>query len=211
MVQCVTVCCSVLQCVAVCFHVFEGREKVHRAPARVAATHCNTPQHTATHCNTLATHHNTLQHTATHCSTLQHTAAHCYSCIGCMHMHTAHVWYLRFARWQVRGEERCTERPLVSTKSLKTPGRPMRLRYMRSSGSYTTASALHLNESWHVRMSHGTYMNESWHTYMRSSGSYATHYTTGSTHECVVSHMNVSCHIHEIERVVHYRQRAAFE
>ena len=33
----------------------------------VAATHCNTLQHTATHCNT-------LQHTATHCNTLQHTA-----------------------------------------------------------------------------------------------------------------------------------------
>ena len=32
----------------------------------IAATHCNTLQHTATHCNT-------LNHTATHCNTLQHT------------------------------------------------------------------------------------------------------------------------------------------
>jgi len=30
----------------------------------MAATHCNTLQHTATHCNT-------LQHTVTHCNTLQ--------------------------------------------------------------------------------------------------------------------------------------------
>jgi len=66
----------------------------------LAATHCNTLQHTAIHCNTLqrtathcntlqhtatqvirrwlaATHCNTLQHTATHCNTLQHTATHC--------------------------------------------------------------------------------------------------------------------------------------
>jgi len=50
----------------------------------LAATHCNTLQHTATHCNTLqhtATHLcfrcRWLQHTATHCNTLQHIATHC--------------------------------------------------------------------------------------------------------------------------------------
>jgi len=72
--------------------------------ASLAATHCNTLQHTAAHCNTLqtarhcnkgwicgvhlslalfftlrhtVTHCNTLQHTMTHCNTLQHTATHC--------------------------------------------------------------------------------------------------------------------------------------
>jgi len=46
----------------------------------VAATHCNTLQHTATRCNTLqhaATRCNTLQHAATRCNTLQHAATHC--------------------------------------------------------------------------------------------------------------------------------------
>jgi len=87
--QCVAVCCSVLQCV--CCSVLQS------------ATLCNTLQHSATLCNTLqhtatrmprivvapccsvlqcvccsvlqsATLCNTLQHTATHCNTLQHTA-----------------------------------------------------------------------------------------------------------------------------------------
>ena len=58
----------------------------------IAATHCNTLQHTATHCNTLqhtATPCNTLQHTATHCNTPQHTAAHCNTL-----QHTATQWSL---------------------------------------------------------------------------------------------------------------------
>ena len=42
----------------------------------LAATHCNTLQHTATHCNT-------LQHTAPHGNTLQHTATHCHT--SCRH------------------------------------------------------------------------------------------------------------------------------
>ena len=126
--QCVAVCCSVLQCASV---FMKSEEKYTERPPgslQQTATHCNTLQHAATNCNT-------LQNTATHCNTRQHTATHYISCMGCMHMYTAHVWYLRFARWQVRGDERCTERPPVSTKSLKTPGRPMRLRYIRSSGS----------------------------------------------------------------------------
>jgi len=44
---------------------------------KLAATHCNTLQHTATHCNTLQHRGNTLQHTATHCNTLQHTVTCC--------------------------------------------------------------------------------------------------------------------------------------
>ena len=54
-----------------------------RAISTMAATHCNTLQHTATHCNTLqhtAPHCNTLQHTATHCNTLQHTAISTVAC-----------------------------------------------------------------------------------------------------------------------------------
>jgi len=99
-VECVAVCCSVLQCVAVCCRLWVRRwNMLHEM------SHSNkTLQHTATHCNTeivgetvecvavvealkrtyqpctrrrAATHCNTLQHTATHCNTLQHTASHC--------------------------------------------------------------------------------------------------------------------------------------
>ena len=94
--QCVVACCSVLQCV----HIEESSESfakegqiwrvrdciatviasmTPRAISTVAATHCNTLQHTATHCTT-------LHHTATHCNTLQHTATHCYQHRG---LHTS--------------------------------------------------------------------------------------------------------------------------
>ena len=71
MLQCVAVCCSVLQCVA---------DTNNGMSAFFLMTYCSTLQHTAAHCSTLqhtAAHCSTLQHTATHCSTLQHTAAHC--------------------------------------------------------------------------------------------------------------------------------------
>ena len=87
MLQCVAVCCSVLQCVAAChvshthWHdVTVGHIYCNTSVSYVTA-HSNTLQHTAPHCNlntiTLyhtATHCNTQQHTATHCNKLQHTA-----------------------------------------------------------------------------------------------------------------------------------------
>jgi len=57
--QCVAVCCSVLQCVAVSPYFW--------IEFRLPASDHNTLQHTATHCNTLQqprTHWNTLHHTA---------------------------------------------------------------------------------------------------------------------------------------------------
>jgi len=83
--------CSVLQCVAVCCSVLQALrctsnqssepcEMAQYSHPQHTATHCNPLQHTAVHCNTLqytATHCSTLQHTATHCNTLQHTATHC--------------------------------------------------------------------------------------------------------------------------------------
>jgi len=98
--QCVAVCCSVLQCVQPYKHKYMYWFLFQRCGGRRVqpvinlrfmntATHCNTLQHTATHCNTLqrtatpvinlrymntTTHCTTLQHTATHCNTLQHTA-----------------------------------------------------------------------------------------------------------------------------------------
>jgi len=59
-----------LQCVAVCCSVLQAQELA--AKGCFTATHCVSLQHTASHCNT-------LQHTATHCNTLQHTATHCVS------------------------------------------------------------------------------------------------------------------------------------
>jgi len=58
--QCVAVCCSVLQCVAVCCSVLQCvldmRDVTHWVASAlewIHAPHCNTLQHTATHCNTL--------------------------------------------------------------------------------------------------------------------------------------------------------------
>ena len=95
--QCVAVCCSVLQCIAVfsdgaikqsktAAKTQQGHNKAQQGCSSLtsdwvrlwvlAATHCNTLQHTATH-------RNTLQHTATHCNTLQRTRslAPCHCCI----------------------------------------------------------------------------------------------------------------------------------
>ena len=81
--QCVSVCCSVLQCVfsvfAVCLQcvvVCCSANVEHRGhwKWKILVQTDSTLQHAATHCNTLqytATHCNTLQHTATHCNTLQ--------------------------------------------------------------------------------------------------------------------------------------------
>ena len=84
--QCVAVCCSVLQCVAVCrtaqsqtFYL-TSFTTTHCNTLQHAAKHRTTLQHTATHCNTLqhtAAHCNTLQHTATRCNTMQHKETHC--------------------------------------------------------------------------------------------------------------------------------------
>ena len=83
MLQCVAVCCSLLQCVAASVDVSVATRDVYTAThcntLHHAASHCNTLQHSATLCNTLqytAKHRNTPQHTATPCNTLQHTATH---------------------------------------------------------------------------------------------------------------------------------------
>ena len=55
-------------------------------------THCDTFRHTATHCNTVQhteTRYDKLQHTATHCDTLQHTATHCNTTYW---SHTTMIW-----------------------------------------------------------------------------------------------------------------------
>ena len=101
MLQCVVVCCSVLQdmltrpccsalqcvagrdsvlqCVAVCRSVLQGL-----LTNAIPATHCDIPRHTSSHCKTVqhtAAHSNTQQHTAehsaSHSSTQLHTAEHC--------------------------------------------------------------------------------------------------------------------------------------
>jgi len=83
--QCVEVCCSVLQCVAVL-------QSPWPLACSMKPTHCNALQFTATRCST-ATHCNslqlttpglfgrakTLQRTATKCNSLQYTATHCNS------------------------------------------------------------------------------------------------------------------------------------
>ena len=101
--QCVAVCCSVLQCCSACsvlqccsaYRVLQCLSVSASLclPMELLSTYmissivprtayCNTLQHTATHCNTLqhtantATHYNILQHAATRCDTLQHTATH---------------------------------------------------------------------------------------------------------------------------------------
>jgi len=97
--QCVAVCCSVLQCkhlnsrvahmIESCCIFEQGSSHLrpHCNTLQHTATHCNTLQHTATHCNTpqhtAHTHMNKpcrtshMTHTATHCNTRQHTATHC--------------------------------------------------------------------------------------------------------------------------------------
>ena len=67
--QCVAVCCSVLQCVAVWGRKM-GSEELHKRLDKFSylnklhiSTHCNTLQHITAHCNT-------LQRSATHCNTL---------------------------------------------------------------------------------------------------------------------------------------------
>ena len=90
--QCVALCCSVLQWVKCDFVI---RLALYKSAStyqtglmtKSHSTHCNPLQHTATHCNTHPWHMsnenydkvtlNPLQHTATHCNTLQHTATHC--------------------------------------------------------------------------------------------------------------------------------------
>jgi len=98
-VQCVAVCCSVLQRVAVCH--------ANRCFLHHTATYSITLQHTATHCNTINVcapirtyvlpreQSNTLPHTAAHSNALQHTATHCnklqhikHTCI-CTHIRTS--------------------------------------------------------------------------------------------------------------------------
>ena len=66
MLECVGVCCSVMQTVAVSW----WESLCEFKPMRHAATCCNMLQHAATHCNT-------LQHTATHCNAWQRTTTHC--------------------------------------------------------------------------------------------------------------------------------------
>ena len=92
--QCVAVCCSVLQtsgmphfqvcgnvwqCVAVCCSVLQTSGMPHfqkrpmhniNSDLQHSATVCKRLQHTATHCNT-------QQHAATRCNTLHYTATHC--------------------------------------------------------------------------------------------------------------------------------------
>ena len=95
--QCIAVCCSVLQCVAVSckphtlhfkpwmLNLFELLFSCRCAwymyvmiDLQHTATHCNTLQHVICVCNDWsATHCNTLQHTATHCNTLQHVICVC--------------------------------------------------------------------------------------------------------------------------------------
>jgi len=87
--QCVAVCCSVLQCKHLNSRVAHMIESccIFEQGSSHLRPHCNTLQHTATHRNTLLTHTwishvvqvtwHTLQHTATHGNTLQHTATHC--------------------------------------------------------------------------------------------------------------------------------------
>ena len=97
--QCVAVCCSVLQCVESSIKWSKSESSVALSGVRVSvaleqsslllystlqhtATHCNTLQHTATdtHVADVALEQsslllcNTPQHTTTHCNTLQHTA-----------------------------------------------------------------------------------------------------------------------------------------
>jgi len=96
--QCVAVCCSVLQCVAADFReclviwIFENAISKILFIIIVFRVCCSVLQCvaadfqeclvivfwecTAAHCN-ITTRCNTLQHTATHCNTLQHTATHC--------------------------------------------------------------------------------------------------------------------------------------
>jgi len=73
-VQCVAVCCNVLQCVqwvAVWCSLTSGSRSSIRAKfLSLAATHCNTLHCTATLCNT-------LQYSAILCNTLQHAATRC--------------------------------------------------------------------------------------------------------------------------------------
>ena len=73
------VCGSVLQCVAVCCSVLQTSGMPHfqkrpmhniNSDLQHSATVCKRLQHTATHCNT-------QQHAATRCNTLHYTATHC--------------------------------------------------------------------------------------------------------------------------------------
>ena len=90
-------------------HVSKGQRHRYHCTNWIAATHCNTQQHTATHCNTLHkgitarpgsfvmymyictmqhyehTLQYTAQHTATHCITLQHTLQHTAHRCHCTH------------------------------------------------------------------------------------------------------------------------------
>jgi len=80
------VCCSEVQCVVVCCSVLQvarsgptTRKTAIKHNDNATASNCRILQHPATHYNTLkhtATHCNSLQHTATHCNTMQHTATH---------------------------------------------------------------------------------------------------------------------------------------
>jgi len=115
-----TWCCSAVQCVAVCCSVLQWLEcavTLENPPGGLwgvalqhTATPCNTLfytvipcttlQHPITHCNTLyhtATHYTTLQHTTPQCNTLHHTATHrlvgyCNTPPGGLLQHTA--WWV---------------------------------------------------------------------------------------------------------------------
>jgi len=80
--QCVAVCCSVLQCVAVREHsgnvgLLRGNQSSLlpscAASSRSGGGILHNLQHSATHCNT-------VQHSTTHGNTRQHTATHCDNC-----------------------------------------------------------------------------------------------------------------------------------
>ena len=67
--QCVAVCCSVLQCVSVCCSVLQCVAEIGTRQVTFANANFSRLQQSTSHCST-------VQHTAAHCNTLQHTATH---------------------------------------------------------------------------------------------------------------------------------------
>ena len=108
---------------------------LHWFALRCTAIHCNTMQHTAKHSNTLqhtAPHCNTLQHTATHCNTQQHTAPH--STHASTHCNTL--------------QHTATHCNTLQPSSIC--GTLFRVALLQMS------HGTHVNESWHMWMSHDT-------------------------------------------------------
>ena len=101
MLQCVAVCCSVLQGNDAIRHKI-----VYRKSLFVSMKACMTSltlQHTAAHCSTLqhtATHYTTLHHTATHCNTLQRTATQTMPCLRQFHVSSCHVSGVKCQTWR---------------------------------------------------------------------------------------------------------------